>query len=59
MVNASLINRLSHAIDLIEQRSQQNRSWKVVGLVVIVGRIGMPRLIATSRPTPKIGARMS
>ena len=30
MVNASLISRLSHAIDVIEQRSQQNRPWKVV-----------------------------
>jgi hypothetical protein len=30
MVTVSLINRLSHAIDLIEQRSQQNRPWKVV-----------------------------
>ena len=30
MVNASLISRLSHAVDLIEQRSQQNRPWKVV-----------------------------
>ena len=30
MVNASLISRLSHAIDLIEQRSQQNRPSKVV-----------------------------
>ena len=30
MVNASLISRLSHAIDLIEQRSQQNRPLKVV-----------------------------
>ena len=30
MVNASLISRLSHAIDLIEQRSQQNRPWKTV-----------------------------
>jgi hypothetical protein len=30
MVNASLITRLSHAVDLIEQRSQQNRPWKVV-----------------------------
>ena len=25
-----LISRLSHAVDLIEQRSQQNRPWKVV-----------------------------
>ena len=30
MVNASLISRLSHAVDLIEQRSKQNRPWKVV-----------------------------
>jgi hypothetical protein len=32
MVNASLISRLSHAVDLIEQRSQQNRPWKVVNV---------------------------
>ena len=30
MVTASLISRLSRAVDLIEQRSQQNRPWKVV-----------------------------
>ncbi len=30
MVTASFISRLSHAVDLIEQRSQQNRPWKVV-----------------------------
>ena len=30
MVNASLINRLSQAVDLIEKRSQQNRPLKVV-----------------------------
>jgi hypothetical protein len=30
MVNASLISRLSHAVDLIERRTQQNRPWKVV-----------------------------
>ena len=30
MVNASLITRLSHAVDLIEKRSQQNRPWKIV-----------------------------
>ena len=29
MVNASLISRLSHAVDLIKQRSQQNRPWKI------------------------------
>jgi hypothetical protein len=30
MVTASFINRLSHAIDLIEKRSQPNRPMKVV-----------------------------
>ena len=30
MVNASLISRLSHAVDLIEQRSKRNRPFKVV-----------------------------
>ena len=30
MVNASLISRLSHAVDLIEKRSQHNRPLKVV-----------------------------
>ena len=30
MVNASLISRLSHAVDEIEKRSRQNRPWKVV-----------------------------
>lgn len=30
MVNASLISRLSHAVDLIEGRRQQNRPLKVV-----------------------------
>ena len=30
MVNASLISRLSHAVDLIEQRSKQNRPKKFV-----------------------------
>ena len=30
MVNASLISRLSHAVDLIEQGSSQNRHGKVV-----------------------------
>ena len=30
MVNASFISRLSRAVDLIEQRSQQNRPSKVV-----------------------------
>ena len=30
MVTASLISRLSYAVDLIEQRSQQNRPLKVV-----------------------------
>jgi hypothetical protein len=30
MVTASFISRLSHAVDLIEERIQQNRPWKVV-----------------------------
>ena len=30
MVTASFISRLSHAVDLIEERSQQNRPLKVV-----------------------------
>jgi hypothetical protein len=30
MVNASLISRLSHAVDEIEKRRQQNHLWKVV-----------------------------
>ena len=30
MVNASLISRLSHAVDLIEKRSQQGSELKIV-----------------------------
>jgi hypothetical protein len=30
MVNASLISRLSQAVDQIAKRSQHNRPWKVV-----------------------------
>jgi hypothetical protein len=30
MVNASIINRLARAVDLIEQRSQQSRPLKIV-----------------------------
>jgi hypothetical protein len=30
MVTASLISRLSQAVDQIEKRSRQNRPWKVV-----------------------------
>ena len=30
MVNASFINRLSHALDLIEQRSKQKRPLKII-----------------------------
>ena len=37
MVTASLISRLSHAVDLIEQRLQQNRPWKVVTVRCNVG----------------------
>ena len=41
MVNASLISRLSHAVDLIEQRSQQNRPWKIVKVRRGFARIGI------------------
>ena len=30
MVTSSTIHRLSHAVDVIENRSQQGRPWKVV-----------------------------
>ena len=30
MVTASFVSRLSHAVDQIEKRSQQNRPWKIV-----------------------------
>ena len=30
MVTTSFINRLSHAVDVLENRSQQGRPWKVV-----------------------------
>ena len=59
MVNASLISRLSHAVDQIEKRSQQNRPWKVVKVRRGLHEDGMRREIATSRPIPRIGARMS
>ena len=58
MVNASLISRLSHAVDLIEQRSKQNRPWKVVKVRRGFARTGMRRELATTQPIPKIGARM-
>ena len=59
MVTASLISRLSQAVDLLEQRSQQNRPLKVVKVRRGLERIGMWRELATSRPTPRIGTRIS
>ena len=59
MVTASLISRLSQAVDLIEQRSQQNRPWKVVKVRRGFNEDRMRREIATSRPIPRIGARIS
>ena len=59
MVNASLISRLSQAVDLIEQRSKQNRPWKVVTVRRGYNEDGMRRWIATSRPIPKIRTRTS
>ena len=59
MVNASLISRLSHAVDEIEKRSQQNRPWKVVTVRRSLEEDGMQREIATSPPIPRIVARIS
>ena len=59
MVNASLISRLSHAVDPIEKRSQQNRPRKVVTVRCGLNEDRMRREIATSRPIPRIGARIS
>ena len=59
MVNTSFINRLSRAVDLIEQRSQQNRPLKIVKVRRGFKRIRMRRKIATSRPIPRIGTRIS
>ena len=55
MVTASLISRLSQAVDQLEERLQQNRPLKIVkvrrGLTT---RIRMWRELATSRPIPRI-----
>ena len=54
MVTASLISRLSQAVDQIEQRSQQKRPWKVVTV-----RRGFREDVARDRhfaAIPKIGA---
>ena len=59
MVNASLISRLSHAVDEIEKRSQQNRPWKVVTVRRGLHEDGNAAWIATSRPIPKIRTRTS
>ena len=59
MVTASLISRLSQAVDQIEKRRKQNRPWKVVTVRRGYNEDGMRREIATSRPIPRIGTRMS
>jgi hypothetical protein len=59
MVTAAFISRLSHAVDLIEKRMQQNRPFKVVQVRYGVGEDREPRKIATSRPIPRIETRMS
>ena len=59
MVTASLISRLSQAVDQIEKRRQQNRPLKVVKVRCGYKEDGMRREIATSRPIPRIGARIS
>ena len=55
MVNASLISRLSHAVDLIEQRSKQNRPKKLVTIRCRRDEDTDAARIATSRPIPRIG----
>ena len=59
MVTASLISRLSQAVDQIEQRSQQNRPWKVVTVRRGLKEDPDAARIAITRPIPRIGARMS
>ena len=59
MVNASLISRLSHAVDLIEQRSQQNRPWKIVTVRRGLKEDPDAALDRHFAPIPRIGARMS
>ena len=59
MVTASLINRLSHAVDLIEQRSKQNRPLKIMKIRCGFDEDGTWRELATSQPIPRIGARTS
>ena len=59
MVTASYISRLSQAVEQIEKRLQQNRPWKVVTVRRGYKEDRKRREIATSRPIPRIGARMS
>ena len=59
MATASLISRLSQAVDQIEQRMQQKRPWKVVKV-----RCGYheDRDVAQDRhyaPIPRTGTRIS
>jgi hypothetical protein len=59
MATASVISRLSQAVDQIEERRRQNRPWKIARFVVVMTRTRMWRRLATSRPTLRIGTRTS
>ena len=60
MVTASFISRLSQAVDQIEQRMQAEPSAEGRdGSLSALARTGMQRKIATSRPIPRIEARIS
>ena len=59
MATASLISRLSQAVDQIEKRLKQNRPLKIVTVRCGLTRTGTQRKIATSRPIPRIETRIS
>ena len=60
MVTASLISRLSQAVDQIEKRLQAEPSAEGRDRFVVAStRTGMRRKIATSRPIPRIETRIS
>jgi hypothetical protein len=59
MVTASLISRLSHAVDEIENRLKQNRPRKIVKVRRgFKEGAGVARL-TTMRPIPRFGAQIS
>ena len=59
MANASLIGRLSQAVDQIEKRLKKNRPLKIVKVRCGITRTGTRRKTATSRPIPRTETRIS